>query len=122
MSYAIGNVIYGFAVDIRILFSEEGEGNEEDPDFDNATPRQIDAKADEHGLTTLYSANGETPYYCGVELAKVSECGDIRLRELLASAEKKLTPELKKKADDLIAALPEKARRQPDIWIVWSSS
>jgi hypothetical protein len=68
MSYAIGNVGYGFSIPHHIL--------EQDSSL-----VEIIEPAD--GVFRYYSAGGVMPMFIGVEIAKIDECQDVDLEELL---------------------------------------
>jgi hypothetical protein len=64
MSYAIGNIGYGFLLPYNILEA-----------INNTTLIEVIENAE--GVHKYYSANGLTPIFIGVEVGKLDECNDV---------------------------------------------
>jgi len=115
MSYAIGNVIYG------VPWTEELENYYNE--LENKDQDLYYSLPDKLGFEMLYSASAQIyPGYLGVSLAKISECNDVKLSDLIS---KQPTEKQKEDIRKQIEVLPQAARElmdEADIYIIWSSS
>jgi len=124
MAYAIGNIVFGIHLNGNETLLEavlEQDRIDQDDEY-SADPAEVWEIAEGYGFDHDYSGNGEAPYWVGVRIGRIDECGPIRFSDLpQVSVDQKL------EAREMIAKLPELIRnavKESDIdtWILWGSS
>ena len=116
MSYAIGNVVYGFP------FTKEMRKVAEKL----AEKQEIDIETDcWPGITEGYSSGGDHPLWFGVTIGRFDECSNFTLDSL---SDVEPTNEQFDEADELFKKLPPEIQKLTgtllplDTWVIWSSS